>query len=236
MGFTWPILGSPLPAGMAVVTSGFLSPRTVGTSKGIHGAIDFAAPKGTPVYAVADGTVLEVSAAPVKYTGRYVILEHVFAGGLRLVSRSIHLDQVALIQKGQRVRAGQKIGTVGNSGSDSYSNHLHLDIRVCGAEALADYYLTFGYPSHDALPALVSIPGCDIVPAEPLVRVDGYRDSVIAQAAAAGIPLAANRTSVPAETSTGKTGGGLIVWLLVGTIVVGSAAAAWYVWRGSKRG
>lgn len=226
----WPLLGSPLPAGMAMVTSGYTSPRTVGSSTGIHGALDFAAPRGTPVHALAEGRVLAAEATEHPYTGRYVLLEHTFAGGLRLLSRSIHLDRVEPLRVGQLVRAGQIIGTVGKSGAAHYSEHLHLDLRLCGASALAAYKQAFGWPQTDRVPVLVSTPGCTIVPAEPLVGVDGYAAGVVTAAARAGIPLARDRLDVPPPAAKGSA----MVVLLIGGVIVGSLVAAWYVWKGSN--
>lgn len=215
---------------MAIVTSGYTSPRTVGTSSGIHGAIDFAAARGTPVYAVADGRVEACEPMERQYTGRYVLLRHTFPGGLELLTRSIHLDSVQPLQVGQLVQKGQLLGTVGSTGSSSYSNHLHFDVRVCGASALAAYKAAFGWPRTAAVPALVSTPGCTVVPAEPLVQVDGYRAAVQSAARSAGIPLATDRTDVATSPSEG---GGSVVILLVGAVILGSAVAAWYVWKGS---
>jgi murein DD-endopeptidase MepM/ murein hydrolase activator NlpD len=214
----WPILGKPLPDGKAIATGGYPDARTVGTSSGAHGALDFSAPTGTPVLAIADGRVVAASAKEHLYTGRYVLLEHVFPGGLRL--------------SGQLVRQGQQIGTVGSTGKASYSSHLHMDIRVCGAAALADYKATFGWPTTDRIPVLVSTPGCTVVPAEPLVLVDGYRSRVADAARRYGIPLVTGR-SAPTEKAKG---GGAVVIVLVGAVLIGSAAAAYYVWRSSRRG
>jgi murein DD-endopeptidase MepM/ murein hydrolase activator NlpD len=227
----FPLLGKPLPGGKAIATSGYTSARTVGESSGIHGALDFAAARGTPVLAIAEGRVVKASATEHPYTGRYALLEHTFAGGLKLLSRYIHLDRVLPLRTGQLVRKGQQIGTVGSSGAGHYSEHLHLDVRVCGASALAAYKAQFGWPTSERLPVLVSTPGCTVVPAEPLVLVDSYSPRVFRAARAAGIPLATERTDVVTEKTKG---GGTVTILIVGAVIVGSAVAAYYVWRGQR--
>jgi murein DD-endopeptidase MepM/ murein hydrolase activator NlpD len=206
----WPILKSPLPPGLAIVTSGYTDRRVVGASVGSHGALDFAVKRGTPVYAVAGGIVKNLSTSDLQHTGRYVLLEHNFSG-LKIQSRSIHLERVAPLRVGQHVQAGQMIGTVGSSGSTHYGPHLHLDIRVCGAWALAAYKKKFGWPVA-ARPSLVSTAGCYVVPAEPLVAVDGYTDRVIDAARAHQIPLARDRRPPRlARVATAVVAGGLLV-------------------------
>ena len=91
----------------------------------VHEAIDIAAPRGTPVLAADDGTVLKL------FTSR--------AGGLTiyLADRSrkfiyyyAHLDTYApALREGQTVTKGQQIGTVGTSGNAPPNTpHLHFAI------------------------------------------------------------------------------------------------------------
>jgi murein DD-endopeptidase MepM/ murein hydrolase activator NlpD len=92
-----------------------------------HKGIDFAAAKGTPVHATAAGTV--IAAGPIAENGgRYgntVIIDH---GGEQ--SLYAHLNSVAVVP-GQRLTAGQRIGTVGASGFAT-GPHLHLEMRRDG--------------------------------------------------------------------------------------------------------
>ncbi|MHA4870861.1 M56 family metallopeptidase [Duganella sp. PWIR1] len=92
-----------------------------------HKGIDFAAVKGTPVHATAAGTV--IAAGPIAENGgRYgntVIIDH---GGEQ--SLYAHLDSIAVVP-GQRLTAGQRIGTVGASGFAT-GPHLHLEMRRDG--------------------------------------------------------------------------------------------------------
>lgn len=90
----------------------------------IHHGIDLVAPPGTPVHAVAAGTVL--AAGPLaENEGRYgtaVIIDH---GGLRTLYA--HLQGTA-VQAGQQVAAGQILGASGASGLAT-GPHLHVEVR-----------------------------------------------------------------------------------------------------------
>ena len=86
--------------------------------KGHHG-IDLAAPRGTPVRAVAAGTVLE--AAFDAAWGHYVRIDH----GGDISSLLIHLERID-VAPGQRVKAGELLGASGASGKAT-GPHLHLE-------------------------------------------------------------------------------------------------------------
>lgn len=94
-----------------------------------HLGVDFAAPRGTAVHAIADGRV--AYAGWRGQLGRAVRLEH---GKRRGGFSSIygHLTRLAKgIRPGARVRAGQVIGFVGSTGAAT-GPHLHLSIRKGG--------------------------------------------------------------------------------------------------------
>ncbi|HSB20742.1 MAG TPA: M23 family metallopeptidase [Anaeromyxobacteraceae bacterium] len=86
-----------------------------------HDGIDVAAPEGAPVTAAADGTV--VYAGQQAGYGHVVILRH--PGGL--LTLYAHNARV-LVSEGSRVRAGQAIARVGQSGSTT-GPHLHFEVR-----------------------------------------------------------------------------------------------------------
>ena len=98
-----------------------------------HHAIDLYAPTGTAVYAGRDGVVEQViSTCPNMSAnqkecgggyGNYITIKH--ATGV--YSRYAHLNSVD-VKKGQKVSAGQKIGTIGTSGRVGAA-HLHFEIR-----------------------------------------------------------------------------------------------------------
>lgn len=92
-----------------------------------HG-IGIGAPVGTPVKAVASGTVSLSGALGTYLTS--VLVDH--GGGY--YSFYAYLDSAA-VRKGDRVVAGQAIGTVGGATSDE-GPHLHFEIRGQGGIAL----------------------------------------------------------------------------------------------------
>ncbi len=89
-----------------------------------HQGVDFAAPIGTPVHAVAAGTVTRVA----EDAGYGKMIEIDDGGGF--TTRYAHLDSQAVTQ-GSTVTVGQDIGTVGSTGI-STGPHLHLEIWLDG--------------------------------------------------------------------------------------------------------
>lgn len=85
-----------------------------------HTGLDIANAIGTPVYAAADGTVLD--SGPADGFGLWVRLQH--DDGTTTVYG--HIDQT-LVTVGQRVQAGEQIATVGNRGQ-STGPHLHFEV------------------------------------------------------------------------------------------------------------
>jgi murein DD-endopeptidase MepM/ murein hydrolase activator NlpD len=101
----------------------FTSPYGVRFGK-LHAGIDLAAPEGTPYKAVHAGVVTSAG-----YNGGYGYsitvkqdddIEVIYAHSRRL-----------LVHEGDRVKAGQVIGEVGNTGY-SYGTHLHIETHVKG--------------------------------------------------------------------------------------------------------
>lgn len=86
------------------------------------GAVDIPIPIGSPVYAVAAGTVWDLSE---KCGGLLIGVQH--SPGLTTVSA--HLSR-AVVKQGQQVAAGQLIGYSGTSGSCSQGPHLHFEVRI----------------------------------------------------------------------------------------------------------
>ena len=110
------------PLDFTRITSGFSHARKHPVLGGLrpHLAVDYGAPVGTPVRAVADGTV--VSARANGGFGLSVVVRH--ARGYETMYN--HLSQVA-VRPGQRVRQRHVIGRVGSTG---LSTGPHLDYRV----------------------------------------------------------------------------------------------------------
>ncbi|MBA4856681.1 peptidoglycan DD-metalloendopeptidase family protein [Nocardia farcinica] len=91
-----------------------------------HLGIDVAAPIGTPIYAVADGTVIE--AGPASGFGMWVRLLH-DDGTVTVYG---HID-TATVSAGERVLAGDQIATVGNRGF-STGPHVHFEVWLNGSD------------------------------------------------------------------------------------------------------
>jgi murein DD-endopeptidase MepM/ murein hydrolase activator NlpD len=88
-----------------------------------HHGIDYAAPSGTPVYALGDGRVIE-KAYQKRGGGNYVKIKH----NSVYTTVYMHLKGFAKgLNKGDRVHQGQLIGYVGSTG---LSTGPHLDFRV----------------------------------------------------------------------------------------------------------
>jgi murein DD-endopeptidase MepM/ murein hydrolase activator NlpD len=87
----------------------------------VHCGLDFVAPLGTNVYATGDGTVTLIQLSRIGY-GNEIVIDHGFAFG----SRYAHLSQI-LVTQGQKVRRGQLIGKVGDSGRAT-GPHLHYEV------------------------------------------------------------------------------------------------------------
>ena len=114
--FMWPIQGR--------VVSAF-GPK----KNGLHNdGINIKAPKGAPVRA-ADNGVVVYAGNELKGSGNLVLLRH----DGQWVTAYAHMDKI-MIRKGQTVRRGETIGTVGSSGSVS-TPQLHFEVRK-GTEAL----------------------------------------------------------------------------------------------------
>lgn len=89
-----------------------------------HRGTDYAAPRGTPVYAAGDGKV--VKAGYTRANGNYVFIQH----GEQFKTHYLHLHKKA-VREGERVRQGQVIGTVGSTGAAT-GPHLHYEFLVNG--------------------------------------------------------------------------------------------------------
>jgi murein DD-endopeptidase MepM/ murein hydrolase activator NlpD len=87
-----------------------------------HPGQDIAAPRGTPVFAPADGTVVE--AGWKNGYGQTVVLDH----GNGLTTRYGHLSKVE-VGVGQELKRGEELGLVGSTGR-STGPHLHYEVRL----------------------------------------------------------------------------------------------------------
>jgi LysM repeat protein len=94
---------------------------TYGTRWGKHYGIDIAAPEGTVVVTIADGTVSRSYYSDTY--GNVVFVDH--ENGLETVYAHLH---ERMVEEGQALTEGEKIGTVGTTGRSS-GNHLHFEVH-----------------------------------------------------------------------------------------------------------
>ena len=100
-----------------------------------HSGVDLAGPEGTPIVATRDGTV--TAAAYHSGNGNYVTINH----GDGFSSSYLHMTH-DVVSVGQKVKAGQVIGYMGNTGY-SKGNHLHFTIYYNGSTVNPADYLDF---------------------------------------------------------------------------------------------
>ncbi|MFD3505931.1 M23 family metallopeptidase [Nocardia sp. NPDC058666] len=93
-----------------------------------HLGIDVAGPIGTPIYAVADGTIVE--AGPASGFGMWVRVLH-DDGTITIYG---HID-TATVSEGERVMAGDQIATMGNRGF-STGPHVHFEVWLNGTDKI----------------------------------------------------------------------------------------------------
>ena len=91
-----------------------------------HSGIDIGVPIGTPVKAIADGTVTAANGGMRGY-GNGVFIDHGMINGKRITSEYGHLSKFE-VKVGDKVRQGQVIAESGNTGISS-GPHLHITIR-----------------------------------------------------------------------------------------------------------
>lgn len=89
-----------------------------------HEGIDVSAPMGAPIVAPAAGVVVRVG----REAGYGLVLEIDHGNGIE--TKFAHMSRV-MVRRGQRVKRGQEIAAVGNSGL-STGPHLHYEIHING--------------------------------------------------------------------------------------------------------
>lgn len=87
-----------------------------------HEGIDFTASVGTEIYSTGDGTVVSVERSRGGY-GNCIIVNH----GFGYQTLYAHLSKMD-VRRGQKVKRGQVIGRVGNTGK-STAPHLHYEVH-----------------------------------------------------------------------------------------------------------
>ena len=110
------------PLENAIITGVYGSQRILnGKPKWPHYGIDFAAEEGTEIKAMLDG-VVTLAEPDLFYTGGTLIFDH----GHGISTLYMHMKKL-MVKKGQKVKQGDIIGTVGSTGR---STGAHLDVRL----------------------------------------------------------------------------------------------------------
>lgn len=169
------------------IRSGYGAPRDGGRRR--HNGVDIFAPRGTPVLAVADGVVRDVSVSAVG--GKVIWLE---AEGGDVAYYYAHLD-AQLVSVGARVRAGDVIGRVGNTGNARRASpHLHFGIYRRGRRVpidptpLVQTAVSTARPDAESFEGDVGALGSDAraVEADVPVRAAPAEDAAVVDTLAAG--------------------------------------------------
>ncbi len=98
---------------------------TIGTQQ-FHEGLDISAPRGTPVFAPADGKVVKVvhNYRPNHSFGKYILVDH----GNDIQTRYAHLNNIN-VSTGDKIKRFDIIGRVGSTGR-STAPHLHYEVIV----------------------------------------------------------------------------------------------------------
>lgn len=89
----------------------------------LHKGLDLAAPKGTAIYAVSDGTIYKAGNGVLDGSyGNQVVIKHSDGS----YTNYAHMSEIS--KKSGSVSAGTKIGEVGMTG-EATGNHLHLEVH-----------------------------------------------------------------------------------------------------------
>lgn len=183
-----------------------------------HSGLDFALPKGTPVRATEDGTVI-TSAFDGPGFGNYIQVQGSY------VTIYAHLDQ-SLVTKGKKVAAGEIIGYSGNTGN-STGPHLHLGVKPLNPDENNGYFGAI-----DPMPLLkeADMPASKDLADETTVRL-AYQGILEREVDAAGLKRVGKQTEeqLLRDLNTSEEKG-----RLVATREVGKQAIA-EDWRGSMK-
>ena len=140
----WPLRG--------LVTSGFGYRRSPFTgARELHDGLDISAPHGAPVLAAAEGVVAYAGPLSGGY-GNVVYVDH----GHGFFSFYGHNSQ-NLVKSGQRVKRGQIIAQVGNTGM-STGPHVHYSVRYKGVWVNPLRYIVEASPGSPELAAAMNGP------------------------------------------------------------------------------
>ena len=111
-----------VPIKNTIITGVYGSQRILnGEPKWPHYGLDFAADEGTTIKAMLDG-IVTLAEPDLYYTGGTLMFDH----GHGISTIYLHMQKL-LVKKGQKIKQGDVIGTVGSTGR---ATGPHLDIRL----------------------------------------------------------------------------------------------------------
>lgn len=116
--------GSPVKGFFALTSSFGLRIHPIHNVLDMHQGVDLAAQAGTPIVATAPGTIEKVEWNPFGY-GWYCKISH----NLGFSSLYAHLRSQPIVRPGDKVRKGQIIGYMGNTGATT-GVHVHYEVRL----------------------------------------------------------------------------------------------------------
>lgn len=139
-----------IPSGWPVyskqVTSGFgMRRHPISQRMAMHGGVDLHAPRGTPVYATADGVVEWAAKQHNSGMGKVVRLVHNFG----FTTLYAHLDEI-LVRPGQFIHRGDQVGYSGNTGV-STAPHLHYEVRHLNRRLDPKAFMLWSMDDYDIL-------------------------------------------------------------------------------------
>jgi murein DD-endopeptidase MepM/ murein hydrolase activator NlpD len=111
-----------IPVDNAIITGVYGSQRILnGKPKWPHYGLDFAQKEGTEIKAMLNG-IVTLAETDLYYTGGTIIFDH----GHGISTLYMHMKDI-FVQKGQKIKQGDIIGTVGSTGR---ATGAHLDVRL----------------------------------------------------------------------------------------------------------
>ena len=124
---SWPVAeGTPIPEG-----GRWGDPR----SGGGHHGLDFSAPLGDPIYAVADGKVVFAQNFDPDGYGSMIKIQSIIDGKMVETWYAHMPDPTEFVREGAMVEAGEQIASIGQAGN-STGPHLHFEVHPEGGAAI----------------------------------------------------------------------------------------------------
>lgn len=118
----------PFPYAVAI-TDGFGPRYLCDGCSNFHKGVDFVPGEGAPIYAIADGVVIQALEDVASGYGNHVVIQHTI-NGQPVESLYAHmLSGSRAVNVGDVVKVGDFLGLVGNTGT-SFGSHLHFEIHL----------------------------------------------------------------------------------------------------------